>query len=114
MRVDQQSFLTMRGLDVLTFLRDSVADEAENKRSFIQQCEEAAGGATPPEMKQRVRALQAAAQALQFIISLGQDERVLCAKDRGRRFPEWITRCANNARQALVEDAPDIEDAPVG
>jgi hypothetical protein len=65
-------------------------------------------------MKQRVRALQAAAQALQFIITMGADERVLCAANPKRRFPEWITRCANDARQALVEEAPDVEDAQAG
>jgi hypothetical protein len=112
--IDQKSFLLMRGMDILTFLRDSVADEADKKRSFIEQCEQVAGGVTPPEDRQRVRALAATAQALQYLVTFGQEELALCKRSPGRVFPDWITRCANQARVELVEPAPDVEDAQTG
>jgi hypothetical protein len=112
--IDQPSFLSMRGMDILIFLRDSLADEAERKRLFIEQCEEVAGGVTAPEDKQRVRALAATAQALQYLVSFGQEELERCKRDKKRVFPEWITRCANQARNELVEPVPDVEDVTTG
>jgi hypothetical protein len=105
--VEGRPFATMRGMDVLTFVRDAIADEAALKRSFIEASERIAGGSTDPAIRQRMAALDAAADAFSFIIGCGQEERQRCAEDPRRRFPEWITRLANQARMALIEPEPD-------
>ena len=114
----QSPFVLMRGMDILAFLRDSVADEAERKRTFIQQCEAIAEGSTHEQDRQRVRALQGAADALTFIIGAGQDARL--RSETGKRgfgpprfdaeLLEIITKCANQARVALVESKPDLDE----
>jgi hypothetical protein len=106
----QSPFVLMRGMDILAFLRDSVADEAERKRRFIEDCERIAGGSTNENDRQRVRALQGCADALTFIISLGQEERRRADQNPHHQFPEWITRLANQARVALVEANPDLDE----
>jgi hypothetical protein len=111
----QSPFATMRGMDILLFLRDSVADEAERKRTFIQQCEAVAGGTTSPEERQRVCALKSIADGLTYIVAIGQDEMDRCKKDRFREFPEWITRLANQSRGALIDHHySDEEDLATG
>lgn len=107
----QSPFVLMRGMDILAYLRDSVADEAERKRTFITQCEAISEGSTGEDDRQRVRALQGAADALTFIIGVGQDARLSAAKDPIKwPFPDWITKCANQARVALVEPVPDLDE----
>ena len=114
MMLETRPFKTMRGLDLLIFVRDSLLDEAARKADFIASCEKVAGGATPPEDKQRVAALEAAATGLTFIIGVGQDELIRCKEDKRRAFPEWITRLANQARLALIADEPAEDDKPEG
>jgi hypothetical protein len=113
----QSPFVLMRGVDILAFLRDSVADEAERKRTFIKQCEAIAEGSTNEQDRQRVRALQGAADALTFIIGIGQDARLRAETNRPSPFKprfdaeilEIVTKCANQARVALVEANPDLD-----
>jgi hypothetical protein len=105
--VEARPFAEMRGMDILVFVRDSVADEAALKRRFVEDSERYAGGATDPAIKQRMAALDAAADALTFIAAIGQDEKVACAADQRRRFPEWILRLCSQMRGALME--PDTE-----
>jgi hypothetical protein len=110
----QKPFASMKGGEMMEWVRDSLLEEAHRKQSFIDECEKYAGGVTPPEDRQRVKALEAAAEALQYAISLGKDERVRCEKDPSRRFPDWIWRMSNQMRSSLVEETPDVEDAPAG
>lgn len=111
----QSPFVLMRGMDILAYLRDSAADEAERKRTFIQQCEEIVGGSTNESDRQRVRALQGAADALTFIIGIGQDARLRSEAARrpnevDQKLLEIITRCANQARVALIEAVPELDE----
>jgi hypothetical protein len=103
----------MRGMAILEFVRDAVADEAARKRGFIEDCEKYAGGTTQPAERQRMCALEAATDALTYIIALGQQEKRECDADPRRRFPEWITRLAAQARNALIEPEPDIAEKEI-
>lgn len=101
----------MRGMEILTFLRDALQAEAHDKRTFIEDCERVAGGSTDPALRQRVAALEAAADAFDYIIAIGQDEARRCKSDARRIFPEWITRITTQARATLVQPAKEKENA---
>lgn len=112
--IAQKPFAKMRGMEVMTFVRDELLEEAARKRSFIADCEKVAGGVTPPEDRQRVRALEAAGDAMTWIIAVGLEERAKCDRDPSRPFPDWIWRLSSQMRTALVEETPDTEDLPTG
>jgi hypothetical protein len=108
--VEAAPFAAMRGMDVLIFVRDALADEAALKRSFIAASERYGGGTTDPAIRQRMAALDAAADGLTFVIGIGQDEKISCAANSQRRFPEWITRLCSQMRYALIEPDPDTAE----
>ena len=95
-----EPFATMIGGEVLAYIRDAVLQTAANKRSFLQQS--AAVGGTPLTHAElaEVRALEAAGEAIQFALSVGQE-----AKTKGKAAPEWVLRKASQARVALVTEA---------
>lgn len=112
--MSEQPFAKMRGLDLLIVIRDELLDERNRKKDFIQSCEKVAGGVTPDKDRQRVAMLEAAADAFTYVIGVGQHELIECKGDSRRRFPDWITRFANQARVALIADEVDPEDQPAG
>lgn len=103
MKLETRPFATMRGMDILTFMRDALIDEVHQKRTFVEDCERISGIATDAAFRQRIAALEAAAEAFIFIVAVGQNESARCKVDRGRRFPEWITSITTQARHILVE-----------
>jgi hypothetical protein len=107
---DLRPFATMRGMEILVYLRDALLDEAARKRFFIDECERHAGGRTDLALRQRICALEAAADAFTHLVGVGQDELTRIAGNPGHKFPDWLTRLANQARGALIEPEPDVED----
>jgi hypothetical protein len=91
------AFTAMRGAEILEYVRDAVIATAANKRSFWEQS--AAVGGVPPTTTElsEARALEAAADVIQYAISAGQE-----AKTRGREAPDFVMRMAAQARGALT------------
>jgi hypothetical protein len=110
----QKPFNSMKGSELMEFVRDALLDEAARKRGFIDDCERVAGGVTPPEDRQRVRTLEAAGEMLTYVISLGQEEKQKCDKDPARRFPDWIWRLSSELRRLLVAEEVDPEHEAAG
>jgi hypothetical protein len=110
----QKPIKSMKGEEVMIFVRDGLLDEAARKKSFIDQCERVAGGVTPPEDRQRALVLEAAGEMLSYVIGVGQNERLLCEKNADRRFPDWIWRLSGELRRALTEETVDPEDEAAG
>ncbi len=92
-----KAFAAMLGGEVLTYVRDVVINTAVNKRSFAEQS--AATGGVPLNGAELadIKALDAAAEMIQFAVSAGQD-----AKTRGKPTPQWVLQMAAQARVALV------------
>lgn len=111
----QKPFRSMKGSEIMEWVRDSLLDEAARKKSFIEDCERVAGGVTPPEDRQRAQALEVAGDMLTYVIAFGQEERARCEKDPKRVFPDWIWRLSNQMRSNLIEETADPEvDQPTG
>lgn len=93
-----EPFASMIGGEVLTYIRDAVAKVAVDKRTFLDQS--AAVGGTPlgKDELAEVRALNAAADAIQYALTVGQE-----AKAKKKPPPEWVLRLASQARVALME-----------
>jgi hypothetical protein len=94
----------MLGAEILTYVRDTVLDVAAKRRSFAEQS--AAVGGTPLSEDElaELAALDAAADMIQFTISVGQE-----AVTRKKPAPEWVLKIAAQARAALV--APEEPEA---
>ena len=62
----QKPIKSMKGEEVMIFVRDGLLDEAARKKGFIEACERVAGGVTPPEDRQRAQVLEAAGEMLEL------------------------------------------------
>jgi hypothetical protein len=96
-------FSSMHGSDVLTFVRDHIAELAVNRQVFLEQSAAVGGSPVTGEELAEIRVLDAAVAIVEFAIAAGKDATV-----RGRDAPEWVLRMAGQARAALT--APDDED----
>lgn len=110
----QKPIKSMKGEEVMIFVRDGLLDEAARKKGFIEACERVAGGVTPPEDRQRAQVLEAAGEMLSYVVALGQEERLRCEKNADRRFPDWIWKLSSELRRALIEETVEPEDEAAG
>jgi hypothetical protein len=101
-------FATMRGMEILIYMRDSLIDEAARKRHFIDECERHGGGLTDPALRQRICVLEAAADAFTHLVAVGQEELTRIEGNPSHKFPDWLTRLANQSRRALVADLEEL------
>jgi hypothetical protein len=93
------AFASMIGEEVLSYVRDAILKTVVDKRAFLETSAAVGGAPLSAEELTELRALGAAAEGLQFALSVGQD-----AKTRGKPVPEWVVRMASQMRSALVEE----------
>ncbi len=103
-------FARMRGEEVLRFCHDHLLEEAHRKRTLIESCYKIANTTkVSAEEMQHIRAIEASADILLFLIGTG-----VVARDKRHRgdeeILEVIAKAAQQARVALVEALPDIKD----
>lgn len=101
-----EPFATMAGGEVLAYIRDAVVQTATYKKTYLEQSAAVGGAPVTSEELAEVRALEAAADAIRYALTVGQD-----AKAKGKPPPEWVLRMASQARIALTEPAEQEEKA---
>jgi hypothetical protein len=99
-----QAFATMPGGEILSYVRNILVAVVTIKRSFAEQS--AAVGMTllTGEESRQLAALEAAADCLQYAVSVGQE-----AKVTGKPTPEWVLKMAAQARVALIAETNEAE-----
>jgi hypothetical protein len=91
------AFTAMRGAEILEYVRDAVIQTVVDKRSFLEQSAAIGGNAPTKAELAEARALEAAADVIQYAISAGQE-----AQTKGRDAPDFVMRMAAQARTALT------------
>jgi hypothetical protein len=89
-------FAEMPGGKVLTFVHQILLETADKRRRLLKTSAELSQIPVSPTERQEIRALEAAADMIQFAISAGQD-----AKMRKEEAPEWVLRMAAQGRDTM-------------
>jgi hypothetical protein len=100
-----KAFATMPGGEILSYVHDTLVAVVATKRSFAEQSA-AVGGMTllTKEESMQLAALNAAADCIQFAVSVGQEAKVM-----GTPTPEWVLKMAAQARVALIAETKEAE-----
>jgi hypothetical protein len=100
-----EAFATMRGSDLLVYVRDRLLKLRADKLSYAEHAATVEGiTALNSEALLELGALGAACEAIQFAIAAGQEATV-----RGRAAPDWLLKMIAQLRVSLMSDGETTE-----
>jgi hypothetical protein len=89
-------FAEMSGGKVMTFVHEILLATADKRKRLLNASAELSQIPVSATERQEIRALEAAADMIQFAISAGQD-----AANHNQQAPEWVLRMAGQGRNTM-------------
>jgi hypothetical protein len=93
---EMDPFAEMPGGKVFLFVHTILLETADKRKRLLKTSSELSQIPISPTERQEIRALEAAADMIQFAISAGQD-----AASHKQAAPEWVLRMAAQGRNTM-------------
>ena len=93
---EMNPFSEMKGEDVLAFVHKVLLETASRRKTLLEQSAQISQNPVTATERQEVRALEAAADMIQYAIAIGQE-----AKSRKVAPPEWVMLMAGQGRSSM-------------